>query len=98
MLIKAHTMENGVGKDIILDPNRDWLAIRFSERELIALATFRASEVFIAAPNSMLASNPNAIAQWARDWPARFYGGSHKPSEGGLILPNGAKIIQDGNK
>lgn len=97
MLIKASIEENGVRRDIFIDPNRDWVAIKFSAVELMHLAHLSHQEMFIAAPIPQLNSNPAAIRQWALSWPNRYYAGSHKAPEGGLILPDGTKIKQDGN-
>jgi hypothetical protein len=93
--IKFMRMVNGIAVDDFLDSSKNWIAVRFTQAELTYLATFNASQVMLTAPLDALRSNPHAVATWAEQWPTQFYGGSHKPPAGGLILPNGCTVDQD---
>lgn len=97
MLIKATLTRNGVIEDIIIDPNKDWVAIQFTARDLVVLGSFKQGEIFIAGPNKDLADNKKTIFEWAKHWPKRFFGGTHRPPEGSILAPNGEVIKLDGN-
>lgn len=97
MFIKAQRTVNGIAQDIFIDPNTDWIAIRFTDAERMHIANLGGNQVFIAAPIHLLKGNPAVIKKWATQWPNRYYGGSHKPPEGALLLPGNVVKVQDGN-
>lgn len=97
MFLKAQTIVHGVAQDIFVDPNRDWVAIRFTPQERALISQLGDNQVFILAPIKQLQSNPKAVDNWAQQWPNRYFAGSHKPPEGGLLLPGHIIKNQDGN-
>lgn len=97
MRIKAQILINGVAQTIFIDPNKDWVAIQFTQVELQMLSKWKASDVFVAAPIPVLKGQPGVVKQFATEWPNQFYAGSHRPPSGGLLLPDNIVKEQDGN-
>lgn len=97
MQVKAQVVVNGVAQTIFIDPNKDWIAIRFTKEELRLLHTYTDQDVFIAAPFHQLRSNLKAVHAWAAEWRQRFFSGSHRAPEGALLLPDNSVKNQDGN-
>jgi hypothetical protein len=97
MRLKVQIPVNGVDQTFIIDPNKHWVAIRFSAVELQMLSQWQQNDVFIAAPAGELKANAGVIRKWAQDWPQQFWAGTHRPPGGGLLLPDNIVKNQDGN-
>lgn len=106
MLIKV-TMErkrlqdlgNGGVVDFVVDTAHDWACVRFSPKEMAQVKhkNFTQTHALIVAPAHVMKMQPGLVAEWARQWPMRYFAGSAKPPEGTILGPDGQKIEQTGN-